>query len=414
MKRVILHSDCDSFYASVEMLYHPEYRDKPFAVGGDPEQRHGIVLAKSQKAKLCGVKTGEALWQAKQKCPDIVFIPPNFQRYIDFSNKVREIYMQYTDMVESFGLDECWLDITGSLNLFGQPYDIAKEIQKRIWNELGITVSIGVSFNKIFAKLGSDYKKPCGITVITKDNFKEIVWTLPVADLLMVGRVTNAKLQQRFIKNIGDLANANPDNLHRWLGKHGDMLHAFANGHDNSPVSQFNSVQAVKSIGNSTATPRDLENDEDVKIIMYTLAESVARRMRDQGFKGRVITISIRDNQLSSITRQRKISKYTNLTTEIAIEAMKLFRINYNWNNPIRSLGVSLSDFEHESAPTQTNFFSNEIKREKMEQLDKAIDRLKNRFGSSSIVRAIQLSDIKLSGINPYDDHNIYPVSFMK
>lgn len=414
MNRTILHADCDAFYASVEMLYRPEIRKFPVAVGGDPEQRHGIILAKNQAAKKCGIKTGEALWQAKQKCRDLVIVPPNFPLYMRFSKLVRQICMDYTDQVEPFGLDESWIDVSGSIGLFGSGEKIAHEIQKRVWNELGITISIGVSWNKIFAKLGSDYRKPCGITCITKENYKKVVWPLPVSDLLMVGRATTNKLQQRYIMTIGDLANTDIENLERWFGKYGSMLYSFANGLDQSPVAKFDELQLIKSIGNSTTTPRDLNNSEDVKMVLFVLAESVARRMRQHGFKGRLISISVRDKNLLSFTRQHKISKYTNLASEIASEAMNLFQKNYFWSAPIRSIGISVGDFEHEQGiATQIDLFSDESKREKMENLEKTIDVLKRRFGNYSIQRACLLSDRDLTRFNPYDDHTIHPVSYL-
>lgn len=333
MERTILHLDADCFYASVEMLHRPELRQKPLAVGGDPEQRHGIILAKSYLAKKYGIKTGEALWQAKQKCPNLVIVPSNFKLYIRFSNLIRNILMDYSDQVESFGLDESWIDCTGSVSLLGNGESIAREIQRRVWRELGITVSIGVSYNKIFAKLGSDFRKPRGITVIDKDNYKSLVWPLPVSDLPMVGRATSRKLNQRMISTIGRLAATDPYNLEKWFGKYGTMLHIFANGLDQTPVAQFDELQIIKSIGNSTTTPRDLDTDEDVKLIIFVLAESVARRMREHGFKGRLVSINVRDIGLMSFTRQHKIKKYTCLASEIAGEAMRLFRANYHWQS---------------------------------------------------------------------------------
>ena len=246
MERVILHADCDAFYASVECLHRPEIRRFPVAVGGDVEQRHGIILAKNQLAKQYGIKTGEALWQAKQKCPDIVIVPPNFKLYQRFSRLARNIYLDYTDRVEPFGLDENWLDVTGSIHLFGDGVQIAREIQQRIWRELGITVSIGVSFNKIFAKLGSDYQKPCGITELSRGNYQSKVWSLPAGDLLMVGRATERKLRNRGVNTIGDIAEAGIKRMGEWLGKYGEMLYVFASGNDQTPVTQFDELQVIK------------------------------------------------------------------------------------------------------------------------------------------------------------------------
>ena len=294
MDRIILHSDCNCFYASVEMLHHPELAGKPLAVGGDPEARHGIVLTANYIAKRMGVKTGMALWQARQACPDLVFVPPRMDLYLRFSRMAREIYLEYTDQVENFGCDEAWLAVERSRSIKGDGMTIAREISDRIKQELGITVSIGVSWNKIFAKLGSDYKKPDDITEISRENYKEIVWPLPASDLLYVGRSTERKLSRVGIHTIGELACAEPAHLQSFLGKMGLVLSAFANGLDDSPVSEDGYHAPVKSIGNSTTTPRDLTTDTDVKIILMALSESVAARLRKNGFCAGVVEISIR------------------------------------------------------------------------------------------------------------------------
>ena len=264
-KRVILHSDCNSFYASVEALHRPELRDKPMAVGGDPEARHGIVLTANYIAKRFDVKTGMTLWQAKAVCPDIVFVPPRMDLYLRFSKMAREIYSEYSDLQEPYGLDESWLDVTESTGIKGDGLKIAQEISKRIKFELGITVSIGVSFNKIFAKLGSDYKKPDAITTMYENEFRTKAWNLPASDLLYVGKSTNRKLKNLGINTIGELAGTDMDLLQSHLGKMGAILWSFANGYDDSPVRKENTHGEIKSIGNSTTTPRDLENDQDVK-----------------------------------------------------------------------------------------------------------------------------------------------------
>ena len=264
MNRTILHSDCNCFYASVELLHHPELRGKPVAVGGDPEARHGIVLTADYTAKRYGVKTGMALWQAKQVCPDITFLPPRMDLYLRFSRMAQEIYADYTDKREPYGIDESWLDVTDSATLKGDGFHIAQEISSRMKKELGITVSVGVSFNKIFAKLGSDYKKPDAITTMYEDEFQRKAWCLPVSDLLYVGNATNKKLYSMGIRTIGDLAKSDETLLVRKLGKIGSILWVFANGYDESPVKLENTSAPVKSVGNSTTTPRDMETDEDV------------------------------------------------------------------------------------------------------------------------------------------------------
>ena len=278
--RTILHSDMNSFYASVEMLHHPEFAGMPLAVGGDPEARHGIVLTANYIAKRKGVKTGMALWQAKQICPEIIFVPPRMDLYLRFSQMAREIYSEYTDKIEPYGIDEAWLDVSDSRNLKGSGITIAREISHRIKYELGVTVSIGISWNKIYAKLGSDYKKPDAITEFNRENYKDRIWQLPASDLLYVGRQTNKKLQKLGIRTIGQLAESDEKLLESHFGKIGNVLWAFANGWDEDPVCKEGYEAPVKSIGNSTTTPRDLENDLDVWIIQIALAESVAARLR--------------------------------------------------------------------------------------------------------------------------------------
>ena len=412
MERIILHSDCNSFYASVECLHHPEIREKPVAVGGDIEQRHGIILAKNQLAKQFHVSTGEAIWRAKQKCPELIVLPPNFPLYLRFSRLARDIYLDYSNRVEPFGLDEAWLDITSSENQKDKGERTAHEIRKRIREELGITVSIGVSYNKIFAKLGSDYQKPDAVTLITKENYRQIAWPLPLSDLLYVGPATKRKLNGFGVHTIGELAQTPVEILRSKFGKIGDVLWCFSNGLDSSPVADFQNQPVVKSIGNSTTAPRDLERDEDVKMILYVLADSVARRLREQGLKGRTIHISVRDNSLFSFTRQKSLLSYTNLTGEIAGEALSLFREHYRWKRPVRSVGISVSDLAADTIYSQTSLFCDEVKREKVERLDKALDRLKARFGTFAVQPAVLLKDRKLSGFDPKNDHIIHPVGY--
>lgn len=414
MERTILHSDCNAFYASVEMLHRPEMKGKPLAVGGDPEARHGIVLTANYVAKRCGVKTGMALWQARQVCPDIVFVPPRMDLYLRFSRLAHEIYADYTDLQEPFGIDESWLDVTDSASCKGDGEKIAEEISNRIKFELGITVSIGVSWNKIFAKLGSDYKKPDAITVINKENYKRIVWPLPAADLLYVGRATERKLKLWGIHTIGDLALADPEFLRRQLGKMGMILHLFANGEDQTPVSNEDYRAPIKSIGNSTTTPRDLNNEEDVRIIVYVLAESVAARLRENNFKCWVVEISIRDNELNSYSRQKKIDFPTNITSEIACEAMQLFKQSYSWNRPIRSVGVRVCNLVDALMPEQINLFIDEEKREKLHQMDMAVDLIRKRFGFKSIQRGLMYQDCILSDVNAKDDHIVHPHGYFE
>lgn len=411
--RIILHSDLNNFYASVECLYEPKIRGKPMAVVGDPEARHGIVLAKNYEAKRYGVKTGEALWQAKQKCPHIVFVPPHYERYMRFSQAAREIYSEYTDQVEPFGLDECWLDVTGSTHLYGDGKKIADELRRRIKFELGVTASVGVSYNKIFAKLGSDMRKPDATTVIGSEHFKEVVWPLPVSDLLYVGRATHNKLCRYGIHTIGDLAQAEQQFLQRLLGRNGVMLWLFANGLDTSPVSNIGVKSLIKSIGNSTTAPRDLVTDEDIKITLYVLCESVSARMREYDFVCRTVQIGVRDNELFSYERQGRLS-YPNRTAKALFEkSFALFKSNHLSGKPVRSLSVRACNLclrENE----QLSFLPEIAAIQKQEELERSVDAIRSRFGHFSIQRGIQLSDKQLSDFSPKDDHIIHPESFFK
>ncbi len=409
MQRAILHIDCNKFYASVECLHRPEIRDKPVAVGGSREERHGIILTKNEIAASYGVKTGEPLWQARQKCPELVVVPPNFPLYKRFSKMARNIYKDYSDYIEPFGLDENWIDITGSAK---SPPAIAQEIRRRVKYELGITVSIGVSWNKIFAKFGSDYKKPDAVTVITRGNYKDIVWKSPCSDLLFVGPATKRKLNSYGIYTIGELANSGQSFLRSVFGKNGEILYSFANGLDTTPVCHMNDEQALKSIGNSTTTPRDMVNDDDVKTVFTVLAESVARRLREHGVKGRSVTISVRDCDLRSFTRRTHLKTHTDVSSEIITAAMALFRANYDWAKPLRSIGVSVSDFGEDILQFDLN--GTVEKHEKLERLEHTVDDIRRRFGNYAVQRASLLADVGLSRFNPHDDHTIHPEGYFK
>lgn len=407
--RTILHSDINACYASIEHLHHPELAGKPLAVGGDPEARHGIVLTADYLAKKRGVKTGMALWQAKQICPDINFVSPRMDLYLRFSRMAHEIYEEYTDLQEPYGIDESWLDVTNSVSIKGDGYKIAREISNRMKSELGITVSVGVSFNKIFAKLGSDYKKPDAITTMYQDEFREKAWKLPASDLLYVGRSTSRKLFNLGIHTIGSLANTDEKVLVSQFGKMGSVLWAFANGYDDSPVRKENTHALIKSVGNSATTPRDLETDEDVKIMLYVLSESVAARLRENGFRCRTVEISVRDNELYSFTRQCKVKNSTNITGEIAKTAYQLFKANYDWRKPIRSIGVRGADLVNDNYWEQLNLFSDVRMREKQMKVDIAVDDIRRRFGFYSIQRGIMYRDKILSAVNVKEEHTVHP-----
>ncbi len=406
--RTILHSDINCCYAAIEHLYRPELAGKPLAVGGNPESRHGIILTADYIAKKYGIRTGMALWQAKQLCPELNIVAPRMDLYLRFSRMAHEIYAEYTDQQEAFGIDESWLDVTDSVSLKGDGFRIANEISNRMKSELGITVSIGVSFNKIFAKLGFDYKKPDAITTMYANEYQTKAWNLPVGDLLYVGRSTKQKLQRLGIHTIGDLAKTDEKILISYLGKMGSVLWAFANGYDNTPVRKENVHAPIKSIGNSTTTHRDLESDEDVKIIIYVLAESVAARLRENGFRCKVVEISIRDNDLFSFTRQRKIGNATNITEEIAKEAYHLFKENYIWSKPIRSVGVRGADLVNDNYWEQLDLFTDSQMREKKMRMDNTVDDIRRRFGIYSIQRGLMYQDKILSAVNAREEHIVH------
>ena len=415
MDRTILHIDANSYYASVECLHDPTLRDRPVAVGGDAEARHGIILSVNQLAKPFGIKVGEALWQAKQKCPELLIVPPHYEQYLRFSRLTRSIYGEYSPQVEPFGLDEAWVEVTNTdaLAALGAQ-GVADEIRERVKDELGITVSVGVSYNKIFAKLGSDYKKPDAVTVFDRASMREKIWPLPAADLLYVGRATERKLRGYGVHTIGQLAQTPPSLLESWLGKWGLILSAFANGLDQTPVAPTGEENAVKSIGNSTTTPRDLRCDKDADIIFWMLCESVAARLRAQGMLCRTVQIGLRTNDLRYFERQKKLPRATCLASELHAAAMELLREQYGWQLPLRSVGVRGTELAPASSPLQLSMFEDAGKRDRLEKLERAVDDIRRRYGYYSIGRAALRADPTLTNINARDDHVIHPVGFFK
>lgn len=412
--RTILHVDLNNFYASVECLYNPSLRNKPVAVAGDPANRHGIILAKNMPAKKLGVETGEAIWQAKEKVPDLICVPPHYDKYLRFSRAARKIYYRFTDQVEAFGIDECWLDVSGSLNLYGTGPEIAEKIRQTMKNELGLTVSIGVSWNKIFAKFGSDYKKPDAVTCITLENYQDIIWKKPASDLLYVGHATERKLKGIAILTIGDLARRDPALLKLSLGKWGLILSDFARGLDTSPVRTIDERSAVKSIGNGVTTPRDITNADDAKIVYICLAESVAARLRENALKCTGVEITLRDSSLYNVTRQMKLPYPTCYVEDILNAAMQLLNRNYDFyqNKHLRSIGVRGINLVTAEKGYQLDMFAPD-KTDKKDKLAKAVDQLRRRFGHDAVLRAATLLDDKLR-INPKDDHVIHPYSYFR
>lgn len=404
MKRTILHCDLNNFYASVACHDHPELRGKPVAVCGDPKERHGIVLAKNMEAKLRGVKTAEAIWQAKEKCPDLITVAPDFPRYAYFSKKAREIYMRYSDLIEPFGPDEAWLDVTGSSLVFGSGGDIAEDIRKTIRRELGLTVSIGVSFNKVFAKLGSDLKKPDAISFITPQNFKEVVWPLPVNSMIGIGPATEAKLNSIGIYTLGGLAKAENERLKRLLGKVGPELKLYAKGGDTSRVAPQDYVRVPKSIGRSTTTSYDLKTEGDVWSIMLMLSEKVAEELRRYGLKACGVGLHLRTNELKVNELQTPLRHPCMLSMDLAKAGMELFQKNYQFLRPLRSLGIRAINLIPESDNAeQLLLFQDSKSHIKLETIERKMDELRGRFGDDAIRRGrILYNEIEKSAEKPF------------
>lgn len=389
MERVILHCDQNCFFASVELLSHPDLRDVPMAVCGDPASRHGIILAKNEPAKRFGVQTAETVWQARRKCPGLVLLPPHHKLYREYSVRVNELYGQYTDLVEPFGIDESWLDITGSMHLFGgDPVAIADELRRRVREELGLSISVGVSFNKIFAKLGSDYKKPDATTLISPENWQEIVWPLPVGAMLFVGRSAQRTLAQYGVETIGQLAACHPEMLEKLLGKLGRQLHEYANGLDRSPVRPQAEREPVKSVGNGTTFPHDLTRWEEVRAGLAALSDSVAMRLRRQGLYCSGVQVTIKDSSFCSISRQKRLESPTRLMKDIQRAAMELTRSAWRAPTPIRMLTVTaLHITESAESFEQLDLLGagRAVSDARQEKLESAVRAIRDKFGDGSI-----------------------------
>ena len=419
MDRIIFHSDMNSFYASVEQAEDPALRGKPVVVAGKEELRHGIVLTKSTEAKRYGIKTAEALWEARAKCPDLVVLPPNYRLYRRYSELARNIYYQYTDLVEPFGLDECWLDLTGSLALHGgDALVVAREISERVKAELGCTVSIGVSWNKIFAKFGSDYRKPDAITVISRENYRRIVWEAPVRELLYVGPATERKLRASGILTIGELAHAGDYYLQHRFGKMGFILRTFARGEDMTPVKPYDpsarDVERVrKSYGNGLTAPHPITCRADARALIWLLAESVAQRMREDFVRARTVSLGVRnDTDLTGYGCQVKLPRPTAATRDVAHAAwgMLCMREPFDEEHPIRALHVRASDLVEPPPFEQLDLFSEPGPN--WEDLDRCIDDLRRRFGNTAIVRGVELLDDALAGVDIKGENTVHPVGY--
>ena len=387
--RVIFHCDLNCFFASVELLDKPALREVPVAVCGDPASRHGIILAKNEPAKRRGVQTAETIWQAKKKCPGLVLLPPHHGLYAQYSRRINTIYGQYTDLVEPFGIDESWLDVTGSLHLFGgDARQLADDIRARLRQEVGLTISVGVSFNKVFAKLGSDYKKPDATTVISRENWRDIVWPLPVGDLLFVGRAARRTLGQYGVETIGQLAACKPEMLEQLMGKMGVQLYRYANGLDDAPVRPQHQREPVKSVGNSTTFPENLTRWEEIRSGLQLLSDSVAGRLRKEGLYCGGVAVAVKDAQFRTVSRQMRLGAPTHLMRDIFEAAQELTRRIWKAPTPVRLLSVTaLYITDSADSYQQLDLLAGDapLRDQRQEQLESAMDAIRGKYGRDAI-----------------------------
>lgn len=400
MDRSILHCDMNNFYASVERLFDPTLQGVPVAVCGDEELRHGIVLAKSEEAKKCGVKTGDAIWEAKQKCPEIRIVPPRFDRYVTYSRYAREIYLEYTDLVESFGLDECWLDVTASRLAFGDGVHIATQIRDRIRTELGLTISVGISFNKIFAKLGSDLKKPDAQTHIPRATFREQIWPLPVESILGVGPKAAYVLHRFGFHTLGKLALADDYFLRLQFGKMGAVLKGYARGEDLSPVLPCDFEPPMKSIGHGSTVAKDLETPEEVWTLILALSQEIGEKLRFHKKRAQGVALVCKDRNFFAKTLQKRLLLPTDCTMTLAREAFSLFRERYVFREPLRSVTVRAIDLMREEAQQLSLLTAREDVR--AERIDAVTDSIRTRFGKNALTPARLLSSEPLPDLHGY------------
>lgn len=414
MKRSILHCDINHCYAQIEEMLNPQLKLKPMAVGGNREERHGIILAKNLKAKQFGIKTGETWAEAVTKCPDLVMLEPQYHYYQKIAEQVKDIYRRYSDQVEDFGLDEAWIDLTASLRLFGSAEEIGRRIQKEVYQQQGLTISIGLSFNKIFAKMASDLVKPNGFVIVHEDNFKEIFYPLDVQDLFYVGRATKKKLHQFGIDTIGQLAQWDLTYMRRYFGKVGEMLWYFAQGEDISEVAFTSDADPVKSVGNSITAIHDLHTYQEAHLILRVLAESVASRLRNGGYKGSVVSLTMRNRYLEHWSAQMKLTRSTSLAEEILTAAKTILADKWDEAVPLRSVGISVSSLIGDSLSDQLSLFQDEHERVRQQQLEQTMDTIRQRFGFYKVKHCSLLLDERLTSFNPKQDQTIHPIGYLK
>ncbi len=387
MDRVILHCDMNSFFASVELLSHPELKEVPVAVSGNPDNRHGIILAKNEPAKKAGVVTAETVWQALKKCPNLQFLRPHHAKYREYSRQINAIYYRFTDMVEPFSIDESWLDVTASQKLFGNGGQIADQIRETVKKELGLTLSVGVSFNKIFAKMGSEYKKPDATTIITRENYKDLLWPLPIREMIFIGSATAEKLHAFGIKTIGDLALSDKNWLENTFGKNGLAMYESANGLENSPVALATEKQKIKSVGNGITFKRNLIGEDDIRTAVISLADTVASRLRKYQLKAGGVKVDIKDPYFKTISRQKQLDTRTNLAEEIASSVLDLLKRSWDLNSAIRLLTVTAINLSEEDEAEQLSIFqSDENSRRSREKLGITMDNIRQKFGEKAIL----------------------------
>ncbi len=413
-EKLILHCDLNNFFATASLIDKPELQFKPIAIAGDVSKRHGIILAKNMPAKIMGVKTAEPIWQSLQKCPDLIRLTPDYKRYIEYSEIVKDIYYRFTGNIEPFGIDECWLDISKYNKDIEYAKKTAYEIKETVKSETGLTVSIGVSFSKIFAKLGSDYKKPDAITVISKSNYRSFVWPMPIRALLCVGKKTERKLVDVSIKTIGDLANTPDNTLIRLLGKSGIMLKEFANGLDTSFVKQADHTFDFKGIGNSMTTTKDLMTHHEVFSSFLLLAEMISKRLLNKGVVTYCLCIHLKDTELNSITRQRKLDDPVFISDEIAKICMSLYMENWDVNSdPIRAIGIRATSFKSLNEKSQVTFFDTPEK-QKRESLELAKHDILKKYGKGAIKRASFMEESHPKEKGYKQQHEVHPLSFFR
>ena len=379
-KRTILHCDVNNFFASVECISRPELKDKPVAVSGNPETRTGIILAKNELAKKFGVKTGDAIFEAKQKCPNLICLPPHHSLYEKISKQIIDIYYDYTDTVESFGIDECWLDVTGSTKLLGSGKEIADKIRKRVLDEIGVTISVGVSFSKLFAKLGSDYKKPYATTEISKENFKEIVYPLPVDSVIGIGRKSLQKLEKMNISTLGDYVKLPDSELKLKFGINGILLKQKLLGYDFDEVVDNNKRPEVKSVGNGTTTIVDISSREEIFSLIQFLSEKISKRLEEKNLAGRTIHISIKTSDFKHFRRSESTFEFLQTQDIISKHAISLLDTFWNYNTNVRSVRISVSNLEHLDSPSQISFFE-----KPKSNIEKTVNEIKRKYGKKAI-----------------------------